>query len=63
MSAPLLEVRNLSKYFGSVIALKDISTYVNGGEVTCVLGDKGARGRHRHRLPGSGAHPADVRLA
>ena len=38
----LLEVKNVSKYFGNVIALKDISTEVNGGEVTCVLGDNGA---------------------
>ena len=41
-AAPLLEVRNVSKYFGSVIALKDISTVVHAGEVTCVLGDNGA---------------------
>jgi simple sugar transport system ATP-binding protein len=40
--APLLEVRNVSKYFGSVIALKDISMVVRAGEVTCVLGDNGA---------------------
>jgi ABC-2 type transport system ATP-binding protein len=41
-AAPLLEVRNLSRYFGNVIALKDVSTVVNAGEVTCVLGDNGA---------------------
>jgi simple sugar transport system ATP-binding protein len=39
---PLLEVRNISKYFGNVIALKDVSTLVKSGEVTCVLGDNGA---------------------
>jgi simple sugar transport system ATP-binding protein len=38
----LLEVRNVSKFFGNVIALKDISVGVNAGEVTCVLGDNGA---------------------
>jgi simple sugar transport system ATP-binding protein len=38
----LLEVRDVSKYFGNVIALKDISTVVNAGQVTCVLGDNGA---------------------
>jgi len=32
----------VSKYFGSVIALKDISMEVRAGEVTCVLGDNGA---------------------
>jgi simple sugar transport system ATP-binding protein len=41
-SAPLLEVRNISKYFGSVIALRDVSMFVRAGEVTCLLGDNGA---------------------
>jgi simple sugar transport system ATP-binding protein len=39
---PLLEVRDVSKYFGSVIALKDISMSVHAGEVMCLLGDNGA---------------------
>jgi simple sugar transport system ATP-binding protein len=39
---PLLEVRNVSKYFGNVVALKDISVQVGNNEVTCVLGDNGA---------------------
>jgi simple sugar transport system ATP-binding protein len=38
----LLEVRHVSKYFGNVVALKDISVGVKSGEVTCVLGDNGA---------------------
>jgi simple sugar transport system ATP-binding protein len=41
-TTPLLEVRNVSKYFGNVIALKDVSAHVSAGEVTCVLGDNGA---------------------
>jgi simple sugar transport system ATP-binding protein len=40
--APLLETRSISKYFGNVIALKDISVQVGAHEVTCVLGDNGA---------------------
>jgi simple sugar transport system ATP-binding protein len=39
---PLLEVRNVAKYFGNVVALKDISVSVGANEVTCVLGDNGA---------------------
>lgn len=39
---PLLEVQDISKYFGSVIALKDISMKVHAGEVMCLLGDNGA---------------------
>ncbi|MGH9245059.1 MAG: ATP-binding cassette domain-containing protein [Acidimicrobiales bacterium] len=38
----LVEVENLSKYYGSVVALEGITTSVNAGEVTCVLGDNGA---------------------
>jgi len=38
----LLEARSVSKYFGSVNALQDISLQVNAGEVACVLGDNGA---------------------
>ena len=41
-AAPLLEVREVAKYFGSVIALKDVSVSVGAGKVTCVLGDNGA---------------------
>ena len=39
---PMLEARSISKYFGSVNALEDISVTVYPGEVTCVLGDNGA---------------------
>jgi simple sugar transport system ATP-binding protein len=40
--APLLEARGVSKYFGNVIALNDMSMTVRAGQVTCVLGDNGA---------------------
>jgi simple sugar transport system ATP-binding protein len=39
---PVLEARNISKYFGRVIALKDVSLSVKAGEVNCLLGDNGA---------------------
>jgi simple sugar transport system ATP-binding protein len=39
---PVIEVRELGKTYGSVIALRDVTTNVNAGEVTCVLGDNGA---------------------
>lgn len=41
-TASLIEVQHVSKIFGSVIALKDISMKVNAGEVMCLLGDNGA---------------------
>ncbi len=42
MTEPILEVRNITKMFGSVIALNDVSAEVYPGEVTCLLGDNGA---------------------
>jgi simple sugar transport system ATP-binding protein len=39
---PNVEVKNISKFFGSVIALKDVSMSVFAGEVMCLLGDNGA---------------------
>ena len=40
---PILEINEVSKFFGSVIALKGVSMFVRPGEVTCLLGDNGAR--------------------
>ena len=43
MSEPaLLELENISKYYGNIIAHTGVSTSVAAGEVTCVLGDNGA---------------------
>jgi simple sugar transport system ATP-binding protein len=38
----IIEVQDIAKSYGSVIALRDITTTVKAGEVTCVLGDNGA---------------------
>jgi simple sugar transport system ATP-binding protein len=38
----LLEVESISKRYGNIIALNDVSTHVDAGEVTCILGDNGA---------------------
>jgi len=39
---PLIEVESISKTFGSVLAVQDISMKVTAGEVMCLLGDNGA---------------------
>jgi len=39
---PVLEARDISKYFGRVIALEHVSLSVRPGEVNCLLGDNGA---------------------
>ena len=41
-SARAIELRHVTKRFGSVIALSDVSIAVNPGEVHCLLGDNGA---------------------
>ncbi len=42
MSAPILGVRGLSKHFGKVSALEDVTLDLLAGEVTALLGDNGA---------------------
>ncbi|MDQ0793061.1 ATP-binding cassette domain-containing protein [Streptomyces sp. B1I3] len=53
----LVELDHVSKYYGNVKALEDVSLQVHAGEITCVLGDNGAgkstlikiiAGLHRH---------------
>ncbi|NJO36708.1 MAG: ATP-binding cassette domain-containing protein [Rhizobiales bacterium] len=39
---PLLSVRNLTKRFGSLVAVDDVSFDVMAGEVHCLLGENGA---------------------
>jgi simple sugar transport system ATP-binding protein len=42
MTEPLVELKSVSKYFGSVIALNRVSFDLRAGEVHCLLGDNGA---------------------
>ncbi|WP_293576560.1 ATP-binding cassette domain-containing protein [Phaeobacter sp.] len=41
-STPLIEMQNIQKHFGSVIALAGVSVGVYPGECHCLLGDNGA---------------------
>ncbi|WP_051837512.1 ATP-binding cassette domain-containing protein [Streptomyces sp. NRRL F-2580] len=54
---PLVELDDVSKYYGNVRALEGVSLEVHAGEISCVLGDNGAgkstlikiiAGLHRH---------------
>ncbi len=40
--APIIQMRNIEKHFGSVIALAGVSVEVFPGECHCLLGDNGA---------------------
>ena len=42
MSNNLVEFNNISKFFGKVIALKDVTMKLKKGEIMCLLGDNGA---------------------
>ncbi len=42
MSTPILQVERVSKRFGNVVALREVSMVVPAGQVTCLLGDNGA---------------------
>jgi simple sugar transport system ATP-binding protein len=54
---PLVELRDVGKNYGHIVALAGVNLSVRPGEVTCVLGDNGAgkstlikiiSGRHQH---------------
>ncbi|MGO7258766.1 ATP-binding cassette domain-containing protein, partial [Rhizobium brockwellii] len=36
---PIIEVTDIVKHYGSVIALNGVSMHVSAGEVLCLLGD------------------------
>ena len=55
-AASLIDVQNISKQFGSVIALSGVSMAVLPGEVHCLLGDNGA-GKSTLIKTLSGVHP------
>ncbi len=56
--ANLLEADKISKYYGNIVALSDMSAHVNAGEVTCILGDNGA-GKSSFIKILSGSHQPD----
>src|SRR3954451_17092316 len=39
---PVIEARSVSRYFGTVVALENVSLSVQPGQVVCLLGDNGA---------------------
>ena len=56
--AHLVEADHISKYYGNIVALKDVSMHVDAGEVTCILGDNGA-GKSSFIKLLSGVHQQD----
>jgi simple sugar transport system ATP-binding protein len=58
-SEPLLEVRDVAKHYGNVVALTGVSAVVRPHEVTCVLGDNGA-GKSTLIKILAGAHQPDA---
>ena len=58
MSNYLVEFNNISKFFGKVIALKDVTMKLKKGEIMCLLGDNGA-GKSTLIKTLSGVHKPD----
>ena len=56
MSEYLVQFNNISKFFGKVIALKDVTMKLKKGEIMCLLGDNGA-GKSTLIKVLSGVHP------
>ncbi|GGU24395.1 ATP-binding cassette domain-containing protein [Streptomyces lavendofoliae] len=54
----LVELDDVSKYYGNIRALEGVSLEVHAGEITCVLGDNGA-GKSTLIKIISGLHPHD----
>jgi ABC-type sugar transport system ATPase subunit len=42
LSHPVVRCENVTKYFGAIRALNDVSLGLHGGEVTCLVGENGA---------------------
>ena len=42
METPAIELRNITKTFGSIVANKDVSMTVNRGEILSILGENGS---------------------
>ena len=42
MKEPILEMRNITKKFGKVVANEDVNLVLNPGEIHALLGENGA---------------------
>jgi simple sugar transport system ATP-binding protein len=58
LNEPIIELRNISKAYGSVSALSEVTLQVNDHEVVGLIGDNGA-GKSTLIKIISGVHPAD----
>lgn len=58
-ATPLVEVRDITKFYGNVRALRGVSMAIHAGEVHCLLGDNGA-GKSTLIKVLSGAHRPDT---
>jgi simple sugar transport system ATP-binding protein len=71
-TVPLIELTGVSKFYGNIKALEDVSLQVYPGRISCVLGDNGAgkstlikiiAGLHQHDAGSFRIEGAETRLA
>jgi len=56
--APIIQMKDIGKNYGGIVALQGVNIAVRPGEVTCVLGDNGAGKSSLIKIMG-GLHPYD----
>ena len=62
MSEYILALENISKRFGSVIALQNVTLRLKPGEVHCLLGDNGAGKSTLVKIISGGLEPSSGRI-
>lgn len=62
MTTPIISVKDLSKYYGQVSALDDITLDITGGQITALLGPNGAGKTTLVRILGTLLQPTKGRI-
>src|ERR1700754_3468507 len=59
---PVLELENVSKHFGAITALRDVSLQLEPGEVVGLVGDNGAGKSTLAKIMAGNFHPSEGRI-
>jgi simple sugar transport system ATP-binding protein len=62
LEIPVIEARNITKYYGNVVALEDVNLMVRPGEIVGLVGDNGAGKSTLVRVLAGAHHPSSGEL-